>query len=151
MTEKTPKTPPASAERIGLAQTVLLATIDDQLVDRAGTPPPSRSSPTPAWATPRSRRSSDASPKRSAAPCTARRPDAAPNKPMPDDRNPSRAKEQQPVSDLNRVERKLDLLIALARIGLADALEREQAKVTADAVSLAILRACATPVARQEP
>lgn len=51
------------------------------------------------------------------------------------------------MTDLGNVERKLDLLIALTRIGLSDALARERQKINSDPVFTAVLRAAAEPIA----
>ncbi len=46
------------------------------------------------------------------------------------------------MSNSEALERKLDLLIALTRIGIRDQLERERRVLMADDVSVAILRGC---------
>lgn len=51
------------------------------------------------------------------------------------------------MSGSDGVERKLDLLIALTRVGVSDALERERRAIEADPVSVALLKATGEPVA----
>jgi predicted HTH transcriptional regulator len=50
------------------------------------------------------------------------------------------------MAEHESIERRLDLLIALTRIGVADALDRQRRAVRDDPVSFEIVRAAAEPV-----